>query len=308
MAHAGSFGRTHDALLPSPPGGNGAGAVLSVLVHGALLLALTTAVQWRSRSSDVVSAELWSAVPQVAGSPAPPAAAPAPPPAPAPAPAPAPVAAPPAPARHAESPQPEPDIAIERAARRKAELAKEQKAKEARLKTEEEAKAQAERDRVAAEKKKQADADRRQREKESRQAKAEEARLAQQREQTLARMMGEAGKATGTGTGSGSGTSTGAGSSAHDAGPSAAYAGRLAALIRRNSRFAGSLPDNSATEVEVITAPGGTIISRRIVKSSGHPEWDDAVVRAIDRTGRLPPDERGIVPSPLTIDFRPNDR
>ncbi len=160
------------------------------------------------------------------------------------------------------------------------------------------AEAEAERKRIAAQKA-QAEADSKQRAKAARETKAEEARLAKQREQTLARMMGEAGKAT---------ANTGNGSDARNAGPSAAYAAKLAATIRRNSRFAGSLPDNNPTEVEVITAPGGTIISRRIVKSSGHPEWDDAVLRAIDRTGRLPPDEHGIVPSPLTVDFRPNDQ
>ena len=293
MAQAGSLALRHDALLPRAPGGNGAGVVLSLLVHAALILALTTAVDWHSRSSDVVSAELWSAVPQVAGAPAPPPPAPAPTPAPVPAPTPAP---PPAPAHSAQPPQPEPDIAIERAARRKAELEKEREKAKAKAKAD--AEAEAERKRIAAQKA-QAEADRKQRAKAARETKAEEARLAKQREQTLARMMGEAGKAT---------ANTGNGSDARNAGPSAAYAAKLAATIRRNSRFAGSLPDNNPTEVEVITAPGGTIISRRIVKSSGHPEWDEAVLRAIDRTGRLPPDEHGIVPSPLTVDFRPNDQ
>ncbi|MBE0548176.1 MAG: protein TolA, partial [Rubrivivax sp.] len=48
----------HDALLPRPPGGNGVGAVLALLVHAGLLVALTTAVDWRAHAPDVVSAEL----------------------------------------------------------------------------------------------------------------------------------------------------------------------------------------------------------------------------------------------------------
>jgi colicin import membrane protein len=300
MALAASLGPGRDVLMPRSPGGNGAGAVLSLLVHAALLLALTTAVEWRSRSTDVVTAELWAAVPQVAGAPAPQ------PPAPAPAPAPTPTPPPPPapPVRAAEPPPPEPDIALERAERRKAELQKEEQAKQERLKAQ--AKAEAERERIAAEQRQaqQAEAERKQAEaerkrREAREAKAEAARLAKVREQTLARMMGQASEAAGN---------TGSGSAARDAGPSAAYAARLAALIRRNSRFAGTLADNDPTEVEVVTAPGGTILSRRIVKSSGHPEWDAAVVRAIDRTARLPPDERGVVPSPMTIEFRPNER
>ncbi|MDE2299505.1 MAG: cell envelope integrity protein TolA, partial [Burkholderiales bacterium] len=280
--------RVHDALLPRPPGGNGVGAALSVAVHALLLLALTSAVNWHADAPSVVTAELWSSVPQVAGTapppaptptpaPAPPAPPPPPPPTPAPAPAPAPAPPPPKPA------EAEPDIALERAARRKAQA---QKAAQEQALQEKAAQAKALQERRQQEQAAQAKKAE-QLKQQQQQAKAEAARLAQLREQTLARMMGEAGQATSS--------STHNGRDARDAGPSAAYAARLAGLIRRNSTFAGSLPDNNATEVEVNTAPGGTIISRRIVKSSGHPEWDAAVLRAIDRTGRLPPDERGIV-------------
>ena len=52
------------------------------------------------------------------------------------------------------------------------------------------------------------------------------------------------------------------------------------------------------------TAPDGTIIARRLVKSSGHHDWDDAVLRAIDRTGTLPRDTDGRVPGTLIVSFR----
>jgi len=55
----------------------------------------------------------------------------------------------------------------------------------------------------------------------------------------------------------------------------------------------------------VRAAPGGTIISWRLIKSSGDKTWDDAVLRAIERTGKLPPDIDGRVPSPITIGFTP---
>ena len=51
----------------------------------------------------------------------------------------------------------------------------------------------------------------------------------------------------------------------------------------------------------------GNIIARRLVRSSGNKEWDEAVLRALDRTGVLPRDVDGRVPSPMLLDFRPRD-
>ena len=111
--------------------------------------------------------------------------------------------------------------------------------------------------------------------------------------------MGQAGGATGSG---------GSGTAARSAAPSAAYAGRLVAEIRRHIFFdTATLPDSAVPEVEVRTAPGGTILSRRLVKSSGHKEWDEAVLRAIDRISTLPRDVDGRVPPVILVAFRPRD-
>ncbi len=276
-----SLGVQHDALLPRAPGGNGPGAVLALLVHAGLLLALTTAVDWRATTPEVVSAELWASVPQVA---APPPPAPAPVAAPAPAPT-------PAPAPQAEVPRPDADIAIERT----------RKAEAARKRAEEEAETERKRATAAAEKKRAEDdrrkalAERKQREQEEREAKAEEDRLAQQREANLRRMMGQAG-----GTGSPGSTGT----AAQSAAPSTAYAGRLIARIRPNIVYTGDAPASATAEVEVTAAAAGTIISRQLVKSSGYKEWDEAVLRAIEKTPSLPRDTDGRVPDRLTISFR----
>ncbi|MDO9612682.1 MAG: TonB C-terminal domain-containing protein, partial [Serpentinimonas sp.] len=40
---------------------------------------------------------------------------------------------------------------------------------------------------------------------------------------------------------------------------------------------------------------------------SGHAGWDAAVLRAIERTGRLPRDIDGRVPGVLILGFRPQD-
>ncbi len=53
--------------------------------------------------------------------------------------------------------------------------------------------------------------------------------------------------------------------------------------------------------------PDGTIAARRILRASGAPAWDDAVLRAIDRTAVLPRDVDGRVPPTIVIVFRPRD-
>jgi colicin import membrane protein len=284
----------HDKLLPRAPGGNAPGAALAVLVHAGLVTALTLGVDWRTHSPDVVSAELWAAVPQSAAPPPPPVVEPpTPTPAPTPAPAPPPVAS-------TEPPPPPPDIALERerkkaeAERKKAELEAEQKAE--RQRADDKKKADDER------KKRELQEERRAAEKKTEQQaaeKAEDERLAKQREENLRRMMGQAG-ATADATGT-------TGSAAQNASPSATYAGKVKAAVRPNIVFTGMAEFNAAAEVEVSSAPGGSIISRRLIKSSGYKDWDEAVMRAIDKTRSLPRDTDGRVPALLIISFRPNE-
>lgn len=300
----------HGALLPRPSDTLGRGAMLALAVHAGLIAALTASVDWRSQPVEA-SAELWAAVPQSA---APPAPEPAPtPPVPPPPPAPAPAPAPPPPAvaeRDAE-------IAVERARRQAAER---EAAAQARAERERQAREQAERqqaerqraerqkadrekaEREKAERAEKARADARRREAEAAERKqAEEKRLAEQREANLRRMMGQAGADVGNG----SPSSTG--SAARDAAPSASYAGRVVARIKPNIVFTDTVAGNPAAEVEVRAAATGTIIARRLVRSSGNAEWDEAVLRAVDRTGTLPRDSDGRVPSTIVITFRPQE-
>ncbi len=298
---------TQADLLPRPPGGMAPGAVLAVLAHAGLLAALAVGVDWRTQDPEVVAAELWASVPQLAAprpvAPPPPAPAPAPvaPPVPTPAPAPPPAA----------TQAPDPQIAIEQERRRQAraqELAQRQEAARLqKLKDEAAAQDKARQDRAARQKAEaEAAAKAQALEKarlaqEARERAAEDARLARQREENLARMMGQAGAAVGTG------APTARGTAAQDAAPSATYAGRLVASIKPNIVFTDQLRGNPAAEVEVRAAPNGSVLARRLLKSSGHREWDEAVLRAIDRTGTLPRDTDGRVPSVITITFRPND-
>ena len=76
--------------------------------------------------------------------------------------------------------------------------------------------------------------------------------------------------------------------------------------MRPNIVFTDDVSGNPVAEVEVRTGPTGQIISRRITKSSGVKSWDDAVLRALDRTEKLPSDN-GRYWNPMLITFRLRD-
>lgn len=127
---------------------------------------------------------------------------------------------------------------------------------------------------------------------------AEAKQLEAQRQTNLQRMAGLAGATGAPG-------STGA--ALQSSGPSASYAGRIRASIKPNIVFNDDITGNPVAEVEVRTSPDGTIISRKLTTPSGVASWDDAVLKAIDKTGKLPKDTDGRVPSTLEIRFRPKD-
>ena len=74
--------------------------------------------------------------------------------------------------------------------------------------------------------------------------------------------------------------------------------------LSRELVFTGTVPDNAETEVLVRSTSSGTIMSKSITKKSGHPDWDDAVLRAIDKAGTLPRDVDGRVQTEMTLVFR----
>ena len=276
---------TRDPFMPRRPRGMGAGLVLALLAHALLIVALAFGVNWRSHEPEGVEAELWSAVPQFE---APRAVTPPPTPAPPEPKRPEPVAkAPPV-----REPAPDPQIAIEQAKREKAKLEQTEREKAEREKAKRDKTAREEDERAQqrteqAKKKQQADKDR-----------AEAQRLAEAREVNLQRMLGQAGA---------TGGATATGTAARSSGPSASYAGRIMARIKPNIVFTDPLDGNPIATVEVRLAPDGTIIGKRLVKSSGVKSWDDAVLRAIERTEVLPRDTDGRVPGPFEIDFRRRD-
>jgi colicin import membrane protein len=287
---------TREALKPRQPKGMGRGLTLALIVHAGLIVAIAIGVSWRSHEPEGVAAELWSAVPQAAA----PRAVEPPPPPPAPPPTPAPTPPKPAPVEAPPPPRPDAQIAIEK---EKAEREKARKLEEEKERAELKKKQLAEKQKQEQEQARKQAAEKQKLEQEAQKKRlAEEAREAARseeiRNQNLARIRGMAGA---------SGDERATGTAMQSSGPSASYAGRIKAKIKPNIVFGEDLPNNPMAEVEVRAAPDGTITGRRLVKSSGVKEWDDAVLRAIDRTEVLPRDENGRVPSSLIIAFRPRD-
>ncbi len=273
---------SRDALIPRNPDGMGRGLLMALAVHALLVIAIAFGVSWRSSNPAGVEAELWAAVPQIA---APKPVEPEPTP-----PQPVKKPEPPPPPPKAETPrQDDAQIAIEKAKREE-----ERKRKEEQLRREEELKRQKEeqqRKLAEAEKLKKEQAEQKRREA------AEAAAAEKRRQENLQRMASLAG----------TGPQSSTGTAAQSAGPSASYAGRIKARILPNIVFSDTITGNPQATVEVKAGPDGTILGRRLIKSSGVPAWDDAVLRAIDKTEVLPRDTDGRVPSSLEISFRPRD-
>ena len=319
-----------DQFAPPRPPARIRAIALAVLAHLLLVVALTWGVNWKTSSDQpAVQAELWAAVPQQAAPRAEPEPQPEPTPTPTPPPEPVPVPtpAPPPPPRQAEPDTREADLAIEREKKRiekekkerQQQLEREKRERERkederraqekdRLQKEKEKEKQREKERLEKlEKQKQLAEDRKRQEAEDKRkqeakqeaiekanAKAAEAR----RQENLRRMQGLAGA---------TGGENATGTAQRDAGPSGSYGGKVAAKVKPHIVYPDAVSGNPRAEVEVRSAPDGTITGTRLIQSSGNKAWDDAVLRALQKTETLPRDVDGRVPSSLVIGFRPKD-
>lgn len=300
-----------DRLEFAPPATPGLmrAMLLALLAHGALLVALTSGIRWNHESPLVnVEAELWSAVPVEA---APPPSLPLPEPA-----EPPPIPRPPRePVKAKPIPEPEPapppkvpdaDIVLQQERLRlkklheqeqRAQKLQEQKKLE-KLKLEKQESERLKLEKLKQDKLKQAQADKAEKTAlDKLMAEQEAKQIEAQRAKNLARISGLAGA-------TGSPTSTG--TALKSSGPSAGYAGKISARVKPNIVFTEDIAGNPTAEVEVLTSPTGTIISRKIVKSSGLKSWDEAVLKALDKTEVLPLDN-GKIYNPMTLVFRPKD-
>lgn len=308
-------------FAPPPPPGTGRSLGLALLVHFLLMVALTAGIQWKQENSLSVEAELWAAIPM--------AVAPKlvevepPPPPPPPPPAPKEIVKPPP----APSPNVDADIALSKrkkqleedkkkqetleAERLKQELLKKEEEKKAKLKEKEqkEIKDKALKEKELKEKEKK-EKDRKEKELKDKEAKklqeqkdakpspADVKKLEAMRQENMKRIAGMAGA---------TGDENATGTAQRSAGPSDSYGGRIRGRIKPNITFTEDIASNAPAEVEVRCAPDGTIVGKKLIKSSGNPAWDNAVLKAIDKTEILPRDIDGRIHSPLVISFRPKD-
>lgn len=307
--------------------------LLAVAVHAVLLAFLWFGISWQTNNPIAVEAEVWDMSVQTAAAPElppEPAPEPEPEPEPEPAPEPPPPPPPPEPAVERPAPTPPPDIALKREKERKeeerrqlaeAEKKREQQRREreeeqrrelaeqkkkdeaerkqkelaARKKEDEARKKEAEK--LAAEKKKEAEklAAAEKKKKEAA-AKAEAARLEKFRQDELKRMAGAMGS-TGT--------------AAKSTGPKTdgGYIAAITAAIKSNTAYPGdtNAPGNPKAVFRVDQLPTGEIMSVRLVKSSGVPEFDRAVENGIKKASPLPKKKDGTVERELTVNFSMKD-
>jgi colicin import membrane protein len=317
----------HLEFAPPPDAGTGRALAAALFVHGLLLVALTAGIQWQKDDPLSAEAELWSAVPMAA---APPLAAVEPPPPPEPSPQPKPEPAPKPVVVKPPPPEDNREAEIALAKRRKqlddekklleakeaekrkqlerqkeedkkAELKKAQEKKDKLKAEEEKRKLDAKRDDERKEKERK-EAKKQQEQKEAQKATKQAAEDAKKldaiRDENMRRIAGMAGA---------TGSENSTGTALRASGPSDSYGGRIRARIKPNITFTEDIASNTPAEVEVRCAPDGTIVGRKLVKSSGSTAWDNAVLKAIDKTEVLPRDTDGRVHSPLIISFRPRD-
>ena len=312
----------HLEFAPPPPKGTVRSVGAALVVHALLIVALTAGVQWKQDNSLSVEAELWSAVPMAAAPALVEVEPPPPPPAPKPEPAPKPAVKapePPAPNRDADialakkrkveeekklqdalkaEERRKEDVKKEAEKKAKAKLDEDKRKLEAKKEDERKEKERKEKDRAEKERKDK-EAKKQQEQKDSKASAEEAKKLDAIRKENMKRMAGLAGA---------SGNENATGNAMKASGPSDSYGGRIRARVKPNITFdPSSISGNPAAEVEVRCAPDGTIVSKKLVKSSGNSAWDNAVLKAIDKTEILPRDTDGRVHSPLLLVFKPND-
>jgi len=313
-------------FAPPPPPGTGRSLGLALLVHFLLMVALTAGIQWKQDNSLSVEAELWAAIPMAVAPKLVEVEPPPPPPPPPPAPKEI-VKPPPAPSSNVDA-----DIALSKrkkqleedkkkqetleAERLKQELLKKEEEKKAKLKEKEqkEIKDKALKEKELKEKEKK-EKDRKEKELKDKEAKklqeqkdakpspADVKKLEAMRQENMKRIAGMAGA---------TGDENAIGTAQRSAGPSDSYGGRIAQRVKLNIFFdATSITGNPEAKFILHCAPDGTILfdkSRtRLIQSSGYPAYDDAVLRALEKTKEIPRDRDGRLFCPFEISLRPKD-
>ncbi|CAH2798876.1 MAG: TolA protein [uncultured Paraburkholderia sp.] len=324
---------TEYPLQPPRERGTGRAFVFALVMHALLGFFLYHGIQWQNSTPEGAEAELWTEVPDSA---IPRPVTPPPPPVPV-------APAPPVRDEQADIALQEKKRKQQEAAR-EAQLAEQQRQEKLRAQQEAEAKRQQElaaeqaAQKAAAAKQKQlqqqqqaeklrqqqlAEQKKQQQEEQQKQAEAEAQKKAEaqkaakvkaqaeaaaqakkldaERRARLAQMQGMAGPPGSTGNGLGkSGTGSGSGGTAASPG----YADKVRRVVRPNISWGGET-EGLETVIAVRCSPTGTLLSATIAHSSGNPAWDDAALRAVQRSDPMPQDIDGKTPASFRITLRP---
>ncbi len=256
-----------DAPFVSRPAPRLAAGVLALGVHAVFVLLLVFGVSWQTQHPAPVMVDLWETLPKVVP---PVAAKPPEPPPPLPVKTPEPVKAAPAPKPAAdEPPLPKaPDIALEK---KKAEAERLQKLKAIQAE-EEQARAEAAR-------------------------KAHEKQLAEQKKRELLRQMeedlmqrtaDEAAASEALAMKQAAARAAAGKRQTEVARVVGQHRDQISAKVRGNTRLPDNLQGNPEVRCAVRLLPTGEVQSVRVTQSSGNAAYDEAVVRAIEKSSPLP--------------------
>ncbi|MFA8362865.1 energy transducer TonB [Burkholderia ubonensis] len=83
------------------------------------------------------------------------------------------------------------------------------------------------------------------------------------------------------------------------------YAKTVARRVRANVVAPFEIPGNPSAVIAVTCAPSGALLSVRMQRSSGNPQWDRAVLAAVEKSDPMPRDIDGATPVNLVLTFQP---
>lgn len=276
-------------LRPRSADGWGLGGALALGVHLMLVAALALGVRWKMTTPETVEAEVWAEIPRAAAPEAPP-----PPPLEVPPKVETPpVEPPPEPVKAAEpeppAPEPIPDVVVERKPKKEPKKRKQQEPREVFI-TDEPVKPVKKPEKTPPKK---AEPATKPVNSKTTSRTDSQGKPGSQQNAPLKGIMAQ--------------LEASLGAANRSAGPSAAYAGRIVARVKPNIIFTESISGDPRAVVEVHCSPDGRIIARKLIEPSGVPSWDEAVMRAIDKTEVLPKNEQGEVPISMQLGFRYKD-
>ena len=81
---------------------------------------------------------------------------------------------------------------------------------------------------------------------------------------------------------------------------SSTYTEKIKASVMSN---VSEQPNAGPVSVKIKSRPDGSVLAKQLIRSSGDPDWDNAILQAIDKTEKLPTDIDGRTPTAMVVKF-----